>query len=199
MPTPRWCTLDRYPPPFSAYGFSKLIGEWYCRAFHEQFGTSFAIARPFNAYGPGELPEFEPGLAHVIPDLIKKILDGPRPIKIFGDGRQTRSFTYVDDVASAIVAIGLDRRGEGEDFNIGTGLETSVNELLRLLWRICGEAGEPPVAHEPALSVDVQRRVPDVTKIGARLGWGARVPLEEGLERTVSWYRSQEHAPAPAG
>ena len=198
FPTPE-DAIDRFPPPFSAYGFSKLIGEWYCRAFHEQFGTTFAIARPFNAYGPGEFPEFEPGLAHVIPDLIKKILEGPRPLRIFGDGTQTRSFTYVDDVADAIVTIGLDPRGSGEDFNIGTGVETSVNELLVHLWRICGEEGEPAVFHEPALSVDVQRRVPDVTKIRARLEWASRVGLEEGLERTVSWYRSERRAPAPAG
>ena len=130
FPTPEEA-IDRWPPPFSAYGFSKLIGEWYCRAFHEQYGTPFAIARPFNAYGPGELPEDEPGLAHVIPDLIKKILDGPRPIEIFGDGTQVRSFTYVDDVADALVTIGFHRDGAGEDFNIGTGVETSVGELDR--------------------------------------------------------------------
>jgi nucleoside-diphosphate-sugar epimerase len=197
FPTPE-DAIDRYPPPFSAYGFSKLIGEWYCRAFHEQFGTGFAIARPFNAYGPGEFPEFEPGLAHVIPDLIKKILDGPRPIKIFGDGTQTRSFTYVDDIADAIVTIGLHPQGAGDDFNIGTGIETSVNELLHHLWRICGEDGEAPVVHDPALSVDVQRRVPDVSKIRTQLGWTARMALDEGLRRTVAWYRSQERTPTTA-
>ena len=180
--------IDRYPPPFSAYGFSKLVGEWYCRAFHQQFGTPFAIARPFNAYGPGEYPEDEPGLAHVIPDLVKKILDGQRPIELLGDGSQTRSFTYVDDVADAIVTIGLHPGGEGEDFNIGTGTETSINELLQLLWRICGQEGAPPVVHTEALPVDVQRRVPDVGKIRDRLGWTAGVPLEEGLRRTVEWY-----------
>ena len=196
FPTPE-DAIDRYPPPFSAYGFSKLVGEWYCRAFHEQFGTDFAIARPFNASGPGEFPEFEPGLAHVIPDLSKTSLDGARPIRLFGDGSQTRSFTYVDDVADAIVAIGLHPEGSGEDFNIGTGVETSVGEVLRRLWRICGEEREPPVAHDVPLSVDVRRRVPDVTKIRARLGWTARVPLDAGLRRTVEWYASQDRAPAP--
>jgi UDP-glucose 4-epimerase len=189
-PTPE-DALDRYPPPFSAYGFSKLVGEWYCRAFNEQFGTPFAIARPFNAYGPGELPEDEPGLAHVIPDLIKKILSPERPIRIFGDGSQTRSFTYVDDVADAIVTIGTHPKGEGEDFNIGTGFETSVLELLRMLWAICGLEGDPPVETTDPLPVDVQRRVPDVTKIGAVLGWRARTGLEEGLRRTVDWIRAR--------
>lgn len=186
-PTPE-NAIDRYPPPFSAYGFSKLIGEWYCRAFHDEFGTPFAIARPFNAYGPGEFPEKEPGLAHVIPDLIKKVLDGQRPIVLFGDGSQTRSFTYVDDVAEAIVTIGLHPEADGEDFNIGTGLESSVRELLDLLWRLCGEEGVPEVVHVDALPVDVHRRLPDVSKIRERLGWTSRISLEEGLRRTVDWY-----------
>jgi UDP-glucose 4-epimerase len=186
-PTPE-DAIDRYPPPFSAYGFSKLVGEWYCRAFHQQFGTPFAIARPFNAYGPGEFPEDEPGLAHVIPDLIKKILDGTRPIPLFGDGSQTRSFTYVDDVADAIVTIGLHSDQESEDFNIGTGTETSIAQLLDLLWSACGEEGTAPVIHQEPLPVDVRRRVPDVTKIRERLGWTASVSLAEGIRRTVDWY-----------
>jgi nucleoside-diphosphate-sugar epimerase len=192
--TGRWPTdeaaLDEFPPPFSAYGFSKLVGEWYCRAFHDQFGTPFAIARPFNAYGPGELAESEPGLAHVIPDLIKKILAGREPIELFGDGSQTRSFTFVQDVADAIVTIGAHPDGEGEDFNVGTGVETSVRELLGMLWSACGREGEPPTTSLPTLPVDVARRVPDVTKIRDRLGWTAKVPLPEGLRHTVSWYRA---------
>src|SRR5438105_10553573 len=124
FPTPE-DAIDRWPPPFSAYGMSKLIGEWYCRAFHEQYGTPFRSPRPFDAYGPGEYPEDEPALAHVIPDLIKKILSGARPVRILGDGTQVRSFTYVDDVGGAISTIGLDPNAEGGDFNIGTGVETS--------------------------------------------------------------------------
>jgi nucleoside-diphosphate-sugar epimerase len=189
-PTPE-DALGRYPPPFSAYGFSKLVGEWYCRAFGDQYGLEFAIARPFNAYGPGEFPEDEPGLAHVIPDLIKKILDGARPIRIFGDGSQTRSFTYVDDVADAIVTIGLHPSGAGDDFNIGTGLETSVLDLLEMLWEATGQEGSLEVETSPALPVDVQRRVPDIFKIRERLGWASTVSLEDGLSRTARWYLGQ--------
>jgi UDP-glucose 4-epimerase len=190
FPTPEEA-VDRSPPPFSAYGCSKLIGEWFCRAFHEQFGVEYAIARPFNAYGPGELPEDEPGLAHVVPDLIKKILGGRRPIELFGNGSQTRSFTYVDDVADGIVTVGLHPAGSGEDFNIGTGVETSVRELLDMLWEACGQPGRPEIETRPPLPVDVPRRVPDVTKIRTRLGWSAQISLERGLRRTVEWYRSQ--------
>jgi UDP-glucose 4-epimerase len=195
FPTPEEA-LDRDPPPFSAYGFSKLVGEWYCRAFHQEFGTPFAIARPFNAYGPGEYPEREPGLAHVIPDLLEKVVAGERPIAIFGDGSQTRSFTYVDDVADAIVTIGTDPAGEGRDFNIGTGVETSVRDLLWLIWRLCGQEGQPEVRTVEPLPVDVQRRVPDITRIRTVLGWKARVSLEEGLRRTIQWHQSQRRSAA---
>jgi UDP-glucose 4-epimerase len=193
FPTPE-DAIDRSPSPFSAYGFSKLVGEWYARAFHEQHGLPYAIARPFNAYGPGELPEDEPGLAHVIPDLIRKILHGGPSIEIFGDGSQARSFTFVEDVADAIVTIGFHPNGEEEDFNIGTGVETSVRELLDMLLVLCGQVDREVVSRDP-LPVDVVRRVPDVTKIRTRLGWNARVPLEDGLRRTVDWYR----AVAPSG
>lgn len=193
FPTPE-DALDRFPPPFSAYGFSKLVGEWYCRAFHDQFGIRFAIARPFNAYGPGELPENEPGLAHVIPDLIKKILDGHRPLEIFGDGSQTRSFTYVEDVADAVVAIGTRPEAEGEDFNIGTGVETSVRELVEMIWRATGNSGEAKLIATKPLDVDVQRRIPDVTKIQKALGWMAKVPLADGLKRTLDWHMRERHA-----
>jgi nucleoside-diphosphate-sugar epimerase len=187
--------LDRFPPPFSAYGFSKLVGEWYCRAFADQYGTRFSIARPFNAYGPGEFPEDEPGLAHVIPDLVKKIVGSDGPIEIFGDGTQSRSFTYVDDVADAIVTIGTHPEGEGEDFNIGTGVETSINELLEILWREVGREGPPDVTHTDTLPVDVQRRVPDVSKINTKLGWHSKVSLEDGIKRTVDWYRESGVVP----
>src|SRR5690349_2065277 len=90
--------LPDCPAPRSAYGFSKLTGEVYCRAAHDEFGLPFTICRPFNAYGPGEVPDPEPGIAHVVPDLIAKALSGQRPLQIFGDGRQTRTLTHVDDI-----------------------------------------------------------------------------------------------------
>ena len=78
--------LDRCPVPRSAYGYSKLTGEVYCRAAHAEHGLPFTICRPFNAYGPGEMPDAEPGIAHAVPDLIRKSLPGTPPLRIFGDG-----------------------------------------------------------------------------------------------------------------
>ena len=83
--------LPQCPVPVSAYGFSKLTGEVYCRAAHEEHGLPYTICRPFNAYGPGEMPDAEPGIAHAVPDLINKVLSGQKPLQIFGSGEQTRT------------------------------------------------------------------------------------------------------------
>ena len=96
-------TCRECPPPRSAYGFSKLTGEVYCRAAHDEHGLPYTICRPFNAYGPGEMPELEPGIAHAVPDLIRKSLQRLRPLPIFGSGEQTRTLTHVDDIADGIV------------------------------------------------------------------------------------------------
>ena len=89
--------------PRSAYGFSKLTGEVWCRAAHDEHGLPFTICRPFNAYGPGEMPDDEPGIAHAVPDLIRKALSGQHPLQIFGSGEQTRTLTHIDDIADGIV------------------------------------------------------------------------------------------------
>ena len=93
--------LDATPIPRSAYGFSKLAGEVYCRALHDEHGLPYTICRPFNAYGPGEMAEHEPGIAHAVPDLIRKVLAGRRPLPIFGSGQQTRTLTYLDESPTA--------------------------------------------------------------------------------------------------
>ena len=102
FPTPE-DYLPQCPVPLSAYGFSKLTGEVYCRAAHDEHGFPYTICRPFNAYGPGEMPDAEPGIAHAVPDLIDKVLSGQRPLQIFGSGEQTRTLTHVDDIADGIV------------------------------------------------------------------------------------------------
>ena len=103
VPDARGATCRECPVPRSAYGFSKLTGEVYCRAAHDEHGLPYTICRPFNAYGPGEMPDDEPGIAHAVPDLIRKSLAGQRPLPIFGSGEQTRTLTHVDDIADGIV------------------------------------------------------------------------------------------------
>jgi nucleoside-diphosphate-sugar epimerase len=184
--------------PDSAYGFSKLTGEAYCRALADEHGLPYTICRPFNAYGPGEMPEDEPGIAHLVPDLIKKVLDGQRPLQIFGTGEQTRTLTHVDDVAEGIVASMSHPAGENEDFNISAAEELSVAEIARLVWEACGEpADEFLLERLPSYRVDVPRRWPSVEKARDLIGFEARIPLDRGLRDTVAWLREQRTA-APA-
>ncbi len=193
FPTPEEAIFES-PPPVTHYGFSKLVGEYYCRAFSEEHGLHYTICRPFNAYGPGEYPEDEPGIAHVIPDLARKALRGQYPLEIFGTGEQVRCFTYVTDVADGIVTAGLDPRGENEDFNIGDDTPLSIEALAKEIWRLT-ERSEPfRLAHAEPLSHDIQRRIPDVRKAQTVLGWRPKVSLEDGLRQTIEWLRSSVSA-----
>jgi UDP-glucose 4-epimerase len=190
--------LPDCPVPLSAYGFSKLTGEVYCRAAHEEHGLPYTICRPFNAYGPGELPDAEPGIAHAVPDLIRKVLSGQRPLQIFGSGEQTRTLTHVDDIADGIVTAMSAEAGLNEDFNISASRELTVAEIARIVWEACGEDPEAfALEHLPSFTVDVQRRWPSVEKARTLLGWEARIGVEEGIAATVRWLRERE-APVQA-
>jgi nucleoside-diphosphate-sugar epimerase len=184
------------PTPRSAYGFSKLAGEMYARAAHEQHGLPFTICRPFNAYGPGELPDpDEPGIAHAVPDLITKALAVQRPMEIFGSGEQTRTLTHVDDIADGIVTAMSSPGGQNEDFNISASCELSVAEIARLIWAVFGnDPAELSFRHLETFEVDVQRRWPSVEKARRLLGWEARVDLRDGLAETANWLREQNVA-----
>ncbi|MBA2342233.1 MAG: NAD-dependent epimerase/dehydratase family protein, partial [Thermoleophilaceae bacterium] len=115
--------IDTTPTPHSAYGFSKLAGEVYCRAAADEHDLPYTICRPFNAYGPGEVPDAEPGIAHAVPDLIRKVLSGQKPLQIFGSGEQTRTLTHVDDIAEGVVTAMSHPAAAGEDFNISASEE----------------------------------------------------------------------------
>jgi nucleoside-diphosphate-sugar epimerase len=199
FPTPE-DYLPRCPLPRSAYGFSKLTGEVYCRAAHDEHGFPYTICRPFNAYGPGEMPDAEPGIAHAVPDLINKVLSGQRPLQIFGSGEQTRTLTYVDDIADALVIAMGSPAALNEDFNISADRELTLAEIARIVWEACGEDPDAfALEHLPTFAVDVQRRWPSVEKARRLLGWEAQVQLEDGIAQTVGWLREHSSAPkAPA-
>jgi nucleoside-diphosphate-sugar epimerase len=194
FPTPE-DYLPACPVPCSAYGFSKLTGEVYCRAAHDEHGLAYTICRPFNAYGPGELPDTEPGIAHAVPDLIEKVLSGQRPLQIFGSGEQTRTLTHVDDIADGIVTAMGSPAGLNEDFNISAARELTIAEIARIIWQACGEdPAELELEHLPTFEVDVQRRWPSVDKARELLGWEARIDVEQGIAATVHWLRSRRAA-----
>jgi len=196
FPTPE-SYLPECPMPRSAYGFSKLAGEVYCRAANEEHDLPYTICRPFNAYGPGELPGDEPGIAHAVPDLITKVLDGEHPLAIFGSGAQTRTLTHVADIADGIVTAMSSPAALNEDFNVSASEELSVAEIARLVWETCGEDPEAfALESRPSFAVDVQRRWPSVQKAEELLGWHAKIPLEQGLADTVAWFRDRAQAPA---
>jgi nucleoside-diphosphate-sugar epimerase len=182
------------PIPRSAYGFSKLTGEVYVRAAHDEHGLPYTICRPFNAYGPGEMPEDEPGIAHMVPDVIKKCLAlAPgAPLPIFGDGTQTRTLTHVDDIADGLITALAHPAAVNEDFNISAADERTVAELAKVIWVACGRLeDEFALEHLPSFEVDVVRRWPSVEKAERLLGWRARIGLQDGIAQTVDWLRDR--------
>jgi nucleoside-diphosphate-sugar epimerase len=180
------------PIPRSAYGFSKLTGEVYVRAAHDEHGLPYTICRPFNAYGPGEMPEDEPGIAHMVPDVIKKCLTLPdgAPLPIFGDGTQTRTLTHIDDIADGIVTAMGSAAALHEDFNVSAAREMTVAEIARVIWVACGRDPEAfALEHLPTFEVDVVRRWPSVEKARRLFGWQAQIDVEDGIAQTIEWLR----------
>jgi len=183
--------VEKIPPPMTAYGFSKLSGEWYCKAFAKQYGLDYSICRPFNTFGVNEAPGVEVGYAHVIPDLVKKILSGQYPLELLGDGRQTRCFTYISDLAGGIIAVMESKKAINEDFNLANPQETKIIDLAKMLWDICEVKKEFKVKFIASFKHDVIRRVPDVSKAKKLLNWEAKVKLEDGLKQVVLWLKNK--------
>lgn len=184
--------ITQIPPPITSYGFSKLTGEWYCHAFWEEYQLPFSICRPFNAYGIGELPEAEPGYAHVIPDLVRKILKGQYPLQVLGNGNQSRCFTHVSDVADGIISVALHPSGKNQDFNIGSDEEIKMIDLAKKIWQIMKLSKPFKVKFIPGFKYDIKRRVPDVTKVKKLINWKPKVKFEDGLKEVTSWLKNQK-------
>lgn len=184
--------IIKIPPPISSYGFSKLTGEWYCKAFHDQYGLNYTIIRPFNAYGINELPGEEVGYAHVIPDLIKKILSDQYPLELLGGGQQTRCFTHVADISRAIIMAMESEKAINEDFNIGSEKEIKMIELAKLLWEMCQKSKAFKVKFIKGLKYDIKRRVPSSKKAKKLLGWQEEKKLKEELPKIIDWLKSIE-------
>lgn len=185
--------VRQIPPPVTSYGFSKLIGEQCCIAFKEEYGLDYTICRPFNAYGINEAPGEEVGYAHVIPDLIKKCLQGQYPLELLGDGNQTRCFTHVSDIARGIIIAMESEEAINEDFNLGSEKEVKMIDLAREIFSQCVPNKEFKVKHVPGFKYDIKRRVPSSKKAWKLLKWRQEVGLKNELPKIIDWIKTTEN------
>jgi len=185
---PRYLPIneDDHLSLLTPYAVSKLAGENYCMAFYESYGLTTTAVRYSNIYGPGQDPDNP--YCGVVAKFTEALFEG-RPPLIHGDGNQTRDFTYIDDAVQATILAAVSERAPGEVFNVGTGVETRVNDLAAILIRLIGAEVTP--RHTDRRDVDnIRRRVVNIEKTRRALRWVPEVTLEEGLRRTVEWQRS---------
>jgi GDP-L-fucose synthase len=184
---------DGYPEETNApYGVAKksvLVG---AQAYRDQYGLDAIFLLPANLYGPRD--NFHPTNAHVIPDLIRKMVDSSDEVVLWGDGSPTREFLYVEDCVDGFVAA-AERYDGPEPVNLGSGAEISIRALAELVAELVGFEGR--IEWDASMPNGQPRRSLDASRARDLFGWEARTPLREGLERTIAWYR--EHAAATAG
>jgi UDP-glucose 4-epimerase len=175
---------DMTPNPQSPYALTKLVGEYYCHFFHQIYHMLTICLRYFNVYGPRQNPGSQ--YAAVIPKFISRVSKNKPPI-IYGDGRQTRDFTFVKDAVEAnILAAKSNVTGV---FNIGRGENITINQLAELVIRIFGSK-EKPVHQESRLG-DIKHSLADITKAKA-FGYEPKYDLEEGISETIRWFNERE-------
>jgi len=173
------------------YGVAKkaiLVG---AQAYREQYGVRTAYLLPANLYGPGD--NFDLETSHVIPALIRKMVDSKGEVVLWGDGSPSREFLYVDDCVDGLV-LAAERYDGAQPVNLGTGVETTIRELAETIADLTGFEGE--IVWDASMPNGQPRRSLDASRAAELFGFRARTPLREGLERTIAWYRTQ--APAHA-
>lgn len=172
--------------PRSCYDESKRYAEALTMAYHRRHGLRTHIARIFNTYGP----RMQHDDGRIVPNFVRQALRG-EPMTVYGDGSQTRSFCYVDDLVEGLVR--LSRSQEPWPVNLGNPEEMTVLEFARMIRDLAGSRSE--IVFEPLPVDDPQRRRPDISKARAVLGWSPRVSVEEGLRRTLEWFRKELETP----
>ena len=171
--------------PLSPYAAAKIAGEMYCQAYYHSFGLKTVGIRYFNVFGPRQDPNSP--YSAVIPLFITRMLAGEQPT-IFGDGYQSRDFTFVQNVVAGNMAAATAENVGGQVFNIADGRSTDLLTLIECLNKLLGTAIEP--AHHPPRSGDVRESLADISKAVDELGYQPQVRFEEGLEQSVDYYRS---------
>ena len=173
------------PQVLSPYAAAKLAGELYCEAFYHSFGLETVGLRYFNVFGPRQDPASP--YSAVIPLFVTAILSGKRPI-IYGDGGQSRDFIFVENVVRGNLLAAEAPDAPGHVFNMAEGKQTSLLQLLEILSKLLGRSVEPEF--QPARVGDVRESLADITRARTVLGYEPKTTLEEGLTRTIDYYRS---------
>lgn len=181
--------------PDSPYGISKLSVEHYLAYYGRVHGLDTVVLRFGNVYGPRQDPHGEAGVVAI---FCRRLLDG-QPLTVYGDGRQTRDYIYVGDVArafmsAAAVSLAPPERLDARAFNVGTGVETSVIELAEMLRRAAGASA--PIQFAPKRPGELARSVLAPEKAAQTLGWTAATPLGQGLAETFAWFAARRATPA---
>jgi UDP-glucose 4-epimerase len=173
--------------PCTVYGASKLAGEAYARAYFTTYAMNTVIVRPFNTYGPRS--HYEGDAGELIPKTIVRALNG-KPVLLFGDGKQTRDFTYVEDIARAFVRVAQIDDAVGETFNIGSNFEIEIRKVAeQILQNVKNNAAT--IKYTEERPGDVLRLYADSAKFRALTQWSPSVGLQDGLRRTIEWFRSR--------
>ena len=182
---PKYLPLDEEHPtnPTSPYAASKLAAEKYCQAFQTVYGLNIVVLRYFSVYGPRMRPDLS------LRSFVERVLSGQPPI-IYGDGNQSRDWTYIDDAISATVAAIEREEAVGEVFNIGCGNRTTVNQAAHMIISPLGKEGEISPIHEPAYKGDFPHTQANIAKARKILGYMPSVSLEEGVKRLIEWCKT---------
>jgi len=178
--------MDEPEPTNGGYGWGKRVAELLARYYVEEFGMEIGIVRPYNCYGPRD--HVDPNTSHVIPALIKRVFDGENPVRVWGSGKQTRAFLYVEDMAEGMI-LAAEKYRVPDAINLGTDEEISITNLLNRIITISGIT--PKVEFDTTKPDGSPRRNSDNTKAKEKIGFTAKVPLDEGLQKTIEWYRHE--------
>ncbi len=187
IPTPEGEGMLGDPEPSNlGYGWAKRVGELQAKMHAKEFGMKVSIIRPMNAYGPRD--DFDPETSHVIPALIRKIINAKTEVSIWGSGNQTRAFVYVDDVARGMLMT-LEKLTIPDPINIGTNEEIKIKDLVSTIVNIT-ERDDLQIKYDITKPEGQLRKTADTKKAEELIQYKPKYSLEEGLKHTIDWYRS---------
>lgn len=187
VPTPESEGMVGDPEPSNlGYGWAKRVGELQTKMYAKEFDVKISVVRPMNAYGPRD--DFNLETAHVVPSLIRKVVEAKSEFSVWGSGKQTRSFVYVSDVVKGMV-MALEKYPVPDPLNIGTSKEVSITKLVSLIVKIARRT-DLKIIFDTSKPEGQQRKAADTSKAEKLIGFQAEISLEEGLRQTIDWFQN---------